>query len=137
MDSLKTLMGKREYELVLAITKNSTDPTSLFYRISAFIGCGKPRDALLCISKHQKLLEKANLSLLIKTNIEILCIEGDFDAAYERLDYYKNLPYESQVVEEQLAFYAKFIRNKEKESLKPAEISDEEVIKKLSFLNYN
>ena len=131
MDSLKTLMGKREYELVLAITKNSTDPTSLFYRISAFIGCGKPKDALLCISKHQKLLEKANLSLLIKTNIEILCIEGDFDAAYERLDYYKNLPYESQVVEEQLAFYAKFIRNKEKESLKPAEISDEEVIKKL------
>lgn len=131
MDSLKSLMDKRQYELVLAVTKSATDGASLFYRIGAYIALNKPEDALKCIGKNQKVLEKTNLKVLIKTHIEILCIKGDFDAAYEKLDYYKNLPYESQEVEETLAIYAKFIREKEKASVKTQLISDEELIKKL------
>ena len=130
MDSLKTLMDKKQYDLVVNITKNSTDAQSLFYRISALLALGKAGSALDCIVNNQKTLT-SNLKLLVKIHIEILCMLGKFDAAYAQLDYYKNLPYESQQTEETLAYYAKYIREEEKKSVKGHDLSEEEVIKRL------
>ena len=94
MDSLKSLMDRKEYDIVLRLTKKSTDPNELFYRVSAFLGAGKYQEALECIETN-KLILQSDLLLLMKVHIEILCILGRFDEAYAALDYYKNLPYES------------------------------------------
>ncbi len=43
MDSLKSLMDKKQYDLVLKITETSKDAQSLFYRISALLALGKSK----------------------------------------------------------------------------------------------
>lgn len=129
MDNLKTLMDKRHYELVIKLTENATDATTLFYRISAQLGSGKAEDALNCITANQKTLE-SNMSLLIKAHLEVLCLLSRFDEAFGVLDYYKNRPYVSQEVEELLRDMPKMIRLEEQKHNSMRFIKDEDLIKK-------
>lgn len=134
MDSLKSLMDKKQYDLVLQITETSKDAQSLFYRISALLALGKSEEALDCVTFNQKILT-SNLRLLVKIHIEILCLLNKFDAARGQLDYYKNLPYESQETEEVLKYYEKYIREEEKNAIRGHHIDEEEVIKRLTSNN--
>ena len=136
MDSLKTLMDRQDYELVIKLTENSEDTTSLFYRVAAFVGSNHPKEALACIEKNRKILEK-DMSVLIKLHIETLCIVGDFDKAYEELKYYENLPYVSQEVEELLKEMPKYIRAEEKRALGSKELDTAGVKKLLHSGDYN
>ena len=72
MDSLKSLMDKRQYDLVIKLTENSEDMTYLFYRISALLATGRGEEALSVIKKNREILQ-GDLSLLMKVHIEILC----------------------------------------------------------------
>ena len=101
MDSLKSLIDQKNYDLVIKLTETSTSSTDLFYRISAFICLGKYEEALFVIQDHQKTLE-GNLAALINVHINLLCALSRFEQAYSALEYYNNLPYQSQVVEEVL-----------------------------------
>ncbi len=130
MDSLKSLMDKKQYDLVLKLTENTTDRTYLFYRISAFLAIGKPLESLEVIKNNRPELEK-DLLILIKIHIEILCIIGKFEEAYEEMERYKNLPYVSQQVEELLASLPKYIRDEERKMLSGREMNDEQVKKLL------
>ena len=130
MDNLKSLMDKKEYELVIKLTKSSTDINDLFYRISAFLASGKAEEALSTIKENQKILEK-DLNLLIKVHIEILCLLGRFDEAKKQLDYYENLPYQSQVVEETLRAMPEVIKEEEKKLSSFRYLSDEDLSEKL------
>ncbi|MCR5184943.1 MAG: hypothetical protein K6C32_02555 [Bacilli bacterium] len=130
MDSLKTLMDKKQYALVLKLTENSVDPTYLFYRISALLATGKAEESLACIKANRELLE-SNLSILIRVHMEILCLLGRFDEAYEELKHYENLPYVSQQVEELLRSMPQYIRSEEKKSFGSKEMNDDQVIKLL------
>ena len=112
MDSLKTLIDQKKYDLVIKLTETSTSSNDLFYRISAFICLGKYEDALYVIQDHQKTLE-SNLASLINAHINLLCALNRFDQAYSALDYYANLPYQSQVVEEILRKIPKVIEAEE------------------------
>ena len=126
MDSLKTLMDKKQYELVIKLTENSVDSTYLFYRISAFLALGKPLESLAVIENNREILEK-DLSILIKIHIEILCLLSRFDDAYKELDRYKNFPYVSQQVEELLRDLPQYIREEERKTLSSKEMDDEQV----------
>ena len=130
MDSLKSLMDKKQYELVIKLTENSEDSTYLFYRISAFLALGKPLESLQVIEANRSILEK-DLSILIKVHIEILCILCKFDQAYQELERYKNFPYVSQQVEELLTSLPKYIREEERKMNSSKEMSDEQVKKLL------
>ena len=130
MDSLKSLMDRKDYELVIKLTENSQDINYLFYRISAFLALGKGERALATIKANRKILE-GDLSLLVKIHIEILCLLNNFDEAYEELKYYENLPYESQEVEEILRAMPNYIRNAEKESFRSKNIDEDELNKRL------
>lgn len=130
MDTLKSLMDKREYDLIIKITEKTVDAESLFYRISALLGVGRGQDALECLKEHHKELHK-NLYLLIKVHIELLLILGKFDEAYEELEYYKNLPYESQRVEELLASMVGHIREEEKRQFQKPGLTDDEIKSRL------
>ena len=125
MDSLKTLMDQKNYELVIKLTENSNDAIALFYRLSALLAVGQSEEALNLI-KTKRLIMQKRLSLLIKFHIEILCLLKRFDEAYEELKYYEELPYESQEVEEVLRSMPTYIRNEEKAAYKKP-IDDDEL----------
>ena len=126
MDNLKSLLDSKQYDLVLKLTETSTSSNDLFYRISAFIFLGKYEDALYVIQDHQETLE-SNLPALINAHINLLCVLGRFEQAYTVLDYYNNLPYQSQVVEEILRKMPKVIEAEEKKQTTYKFYSDEEI----------
>ena len=130
MDSLKTLIDQKKYDLVIKLTEGSETANDLFYRISAFIYLGKYEDALYVIQDHQKVLE-TNLVSLINAHINLLCVLGRFDQAYTALDYYSNLPYQSQVVEELLRSMPEVIALEEKKQNTVRYYDDEQIEKYL------
>ena len=130
MDNLKTLMDRKDYEMVIKLTENTSDMNFLFYRISAFLAMGKGQDALSCIQVNRQILQH-DMSLLVKIHIEILCLLGMFDEAYKELEYYKNLPYVSQEVEELLRDMPNFIREEEKKLYLSKELNEEKLKEKL------
>ena len=130
MDSLKTLMDKKQYDLVLKLTENSQDSLALFYRLSALLATGKSEDALKLINaKRQILLNKPGV--LMKIHIELLCLLGKFDEAYSELHYYQELPYENQETEELLNSLPKYIREEEIKLYKRQEVGQDEIRKRL------
>lgn len=126
MDSLKTLMDKKSYDLVIKLTENSNDALSLFYRLSALLAVGQSEDALNLIYTKRIILQ-SRLAILIKIHIEILCLLKRFDEAYNELKYYEELPYESQEVEELLKAMPDYIK-KEEMNRGPRHMMDEEEI---------
>ena len=134
MDSLKTLMDKKQYDLVLKLTENSQDSLALFYRLSALLATGKSEDALKLIKdKRQILLSKPGV--LMKIHIELLCLLGKFDEAYSELRYYQELPYENQETEELLNSLPKYIREEELKLYKRQEVGQDEIRKRLLSKN--
>ena len=130
MDSLKSLMDKNQYDLVLKLTENSQDSLALFYRLSALLATGKSEDALKLINaKRQILLNKPGV--LMKIHIELLCLLGKFDEAYSELRYYQELPYENQETEELLNSLPKYIREEEIKLYKRQEVGQDEIRKRL------
>ncbi len=126
MDSLKSLMDKREYELIIKLTDNSEEMNDLFYRISAFLAIGKGLDALDVIKTKRSVLE-GNLAILMKIHIEILCLLGLFDEAYKELEYYQGKPYVSQETEEILNKLPEYIRLEEKKTYSFKKMDDEQI----------
>ena len=134
MDSLKSLMDKKQYDLVLKLTENSQDSLALFYRLSALLATGRSEDALKLINaKRQILLAKPGV--LMKIHIELLCLLGKFDEAYSELRYYQELPYENQETEELLNSLPKYIREEEIKVYKRQEVGQDEIRKKLMSKN--
>ena len=134
MDSLKTLMDKKQYDLVIKLTENSNDSIALFYRLSALLAVGKSEDALNLINIKRLILQN-KLSLLIKFHIEIFCLLCRFDEAYQELKYYEDLPYESQEVEEILRAMPAYIREQEKASFGGKRLDEDELREKLLSKN--
>ena len=134
MDSLKTLMDKKSYDLVLKLTENSNDAIALFYRLSALLAVGQSEEALTLIYTKRIILQ-SRLAILIKIHIEILCLLKRFDEAYNELKYYQELPYESQEVEELLKSMPDYIRKEEKNAGQRHFMSEEEINAKLLSKN--
>ena len=100
MDNLESLFNKKEYDLILDLTKDSKDPKELLMRISCFVIQGKIDTALDEIESNQSSIEKVCQLPLMKTHFELLLSKGLFDEARLALKHYENLPYVSQEVEE-------------------------------------
>ena len=100
MDNLESLFNKKEYDLILDLTKDSKDPKELLMRISALIIQNKINQALDEIEANQSLIEKEHQLRLMKVHFELLLSKKLFDEARLALKHYENLPYVSQEVEE-------------------------------------
>lgn len=129
MDNLKSIFDKQDYDLVIKLTKTSSDPDDLFYCLSAYLSLNRIDDALALIKEKHLLLEK-RLPMLMKSHIELLCLKGNYEEAYQQVDYYKNLPYYSQEAEEILKDLPKMIRDYERKSYRSS-INDDEIEKLL------
>ena len=136
MDSLKSLMDRKDYELVIKLTNETQDINHLFYRISAFLALGRGEEALKTIKENRKILE-GDLSLLMKVHIEILCLLNNFDEAYQEAEYYKNLPYQNQQCEEIIRDLPNFIRAEEKKALASKELSNDKLKERLKSQDQN
>ena len=126
MDSLKSLIDKKQYDLVIKLTEGSEVANDLFYRISAYIYLGQYENALFVIQDHQQILE-SNLVSLINAHINLLCALGRFDQARATLDYYNNLPYQNQVVEETLRKMPEIIELEERKQNTVRFYDDEQI----------
>ena len=100
MDNLETLFNKKEYELVLSLTKDSIEPKELLMRISCLVVLGKTDEALDEIEKNQSLIEKVYQYRLMNLHFELLLSKKLYDEARIALKHYEDLPYVSQEVEE-------------------------------------
>lgn len=100
MDNLETLFNKKEYLLVLDLTKDSKDPKELLLRLSCLVIQGEIDKALDEIEANQSLIEKQYQLRLMKLHFELLLSKKLFDDARLALTHYENLPYVSQEVEE-------------------------------------
>lgn len=136
MDSLKSLMDRKDYELVIKLTNETQDINHLFYRISAFLAMGRGEEALKTIKENRKILE-GDLSLLMKVHIEILCLLNNFDEAYQEAEYYKNLPYQNQQCEEIIRDLPNFIRAEEKKAISSKELSNDKLKERLKSQDQN
>lgn len=100
MDNLDSLFNKKEYDLILDLTKDSVDPKELLMRISCLVIKGEVDKALDEIEKNQSLIESKYQLRLMKLHFELLLSKKLFDEARLALKHYENLPYVSQEVEE-------------------------------------
>lgn len=126
MDSLKTLMDKKNYELVIKMTEGSENADDIFYRIASFVALNKPKNALEEIEKHRVILE-SQLPLLMKVEIELLIALFEFGKAKERIKYYEELPYFSQEAEERLKSLKAHIDKAEKETYRQGSINEDKM----------
>ena len=100
MDNLESLFNKKEYDLILDLTKESKDPKELLMRISCLMIQNKIDAALDEIEANQSLIEKSHQLRLMTVHFELLLSKKLFDEARLALKHYENLPYVSQEVEE-------------------------------------
>ncbi|MCR4880142.1 MAG: hypothetical protein K5906_04225 [Bacilli bacterium] len=130
MDNLRTLFDKKEYDLVIKLTKNSTDVEDLFYCLSAYLSLNKINDALELIRVKKDILE-TRLPMLMRTHVELLCLAGEFDKAYDVIKEYENRPYFSQEAEEVLKELPKIVRDYERNSFRNNKLDEDSLIEAL------
>ena len=130
MEDLRKLLEERKFQEVLDLTRKSTKSEELFFRLSAFMALGKLKEAIDCIEVNRVTLQD-NLPWLMRLHIELLCLDGRFDEAFDEVKYYENLPYDSQESEEVLKTLPKIIREYETSKSHLA-MEKEEIIKGLA-----
>ena len=101
MDNYKSLFDKKQYELVVKLTRTSSNVEDLYYCLSALVAQNKLNEALHFIEEKRDILE-VRLPTLMSSHVELLCLSGQFNKAKEAIKYYENLPYHSQQAEETL-----------------------------------
>lgn len=126
MDSLKTLIERKQFQLVVDLTQNYRDAETATFRIAALVGLGRIEEALDLIAKFHGEFEDATFQIM-KVHLEILLMNNKYEKAYQELNYYKDLPYISQEVEEYLRDAEKMIRDHERNYNKNRKRSKEEI----------
>ena len=132
MDNYKTLLEKKEYDLLLSLTEGDLSPAGLSYRASAYLAKGDAKQALNILNAHRDELFKVAPLKTMRSIFELRFILKEFEEAYDDLEHFENLPYVSQEVEEYLHALPKLIRTEERNSSLSDKYSEEEIIEKLS-----
>ena len=131
MDNYKTLLEKKEYDLLLSLTEGDLSPAGLSYRASAYLAKGDAKQAFNILNAHRDELYKVNPLKTMKSIFELRFILKEFEEAYDDLEHFENLPYVSQEVEEYLHALPKLIRTEERNANLSDKYSEEEIIEKL------
>jgi len=100
MSKLADLYNQKQYDLVVKLVGESTDPNDRFLALSSLVMLGNTDAALDDIEKYQDILEKERPFPLMKMHLELLISKRLFDEAKIALKHYQELPYISQEVEE-------------------------------------
>ena len=102
MSKLQELVKQGAYEEAIALPYEGLDAKDAFLRISAFLSLGKGKEALDYLLSRRLDLWEADPIMTLRVNFEIRFLLKQFDKAQEDLEFFENLPYVSQRVEEAL-----------------------------------
>lgn len=130
MDNLRSLFDKKEYDLVIKLTRSSSNVDDLFYCLSAYLSLNKIDEALALINEKKVILQ-TRLPMLMRTHIELLCLAQRFDDAYKLVKEYEYMPYFSQEAEEVLKSLPDIVREYERNFYKAHEFNSDELMKAL------
>ncbi len=100
MNKIEELYENKNFDLLIKLVGDSSDPKERFLVLSSLVIQGKRKEALDEIDKYQAILETSHPFQLMKMHFELLLSEKLFDEARIKLRHYENLPYISQEVEE-------------------------------------
>lgn len=136
MDNLKSLFDKKQYDLIIELTKNSDNVDDLYYCLSAYLSLNRINDAAELINTRFGLL-KTRLVMLMRTHIEVLCLQNKFEEAYKMIKEYENMPYFSQEAEETLKELPNIVRGYERNALRNQSYTEDDFIKGLTSTDSN
>ena len=111
---LEQLFNEGKYEDIVKLVKDSKEPFDLFFYISAEMGLLHIDEALHIVEENKKILEKDYLPFLIDVHTTLLSLKNDIVGLVMAKDYYKELPYHSQEVEEKIAHFDEVIEEVDK-----------------------
>ncbi len=131
MSKISDLFEKGKFIEVLNMTEKCQNDEEYFFHFLSLLALDKNEDALLYLSDNHQALERFSLVDLINVHLNLLLRMDRHAEAYKALDYYRELPYESQEVEELLKNAEYGIRNHEVAQSKSFTMSNEKVKKYL------
>ena len=130
MDNLRSLFDKKEFDLVIKLTRNSDNVDDLFYCLSAYLSLNQVEEAIQLIDEKKVVLQ-TRLPMLMKTHVELLCMAKKFDEAYKIIKEYENMPYFSQEAEEILKTLPNIVRQYEISLYQHHDYNEDELVKAL------
>lgn len=131
MDSYKTILEKKDYDLLITLTDGDDSPQGLIYRAAAFLAKGEAKTALKIFKNNEKKLYEDNPLAYMKSLFDMRFILKQFEEAYDEMLYFENLPYVSQEVEEYLRELPKLIRAEERNAFINRDYDADEIKDKL------
>ncbi len=129
MDSFKTLLEKKQYDLVLVLTEKSSTAEELYYRLSALVALSKTNEALDLLLLNRDILFSYKPINTMKTTLELRFILAEFDEAEDDYKDFSNRPYVSQEVEEYLRLIPIIIEKERKDAALAKDFSLEKIDK--------
>ena len=79
MDNYKTLLEKKEYDLLLSLTEGDLSPAGLSYRASAYLAKGDAKQAFNILNAHRDELYKVSPLKTMKSIFELRFILKEFE----------------------------------------------------------
>ena len=128
MQNFKAYLDQKKYDELIQIQNQAETGQDASCVLYALCSKGMGKEALAYLLKNRELLWSWNPLFTMKYDFECRFVLGQFDEAYEDLNYFNNLNYVSQEVEEFLRSAPKRIREAEKDSFPQArEMEVEEI----------
>ena len=103
MSHLEQLVKNASFEEAIALPTEGMTPKEKFLRVSAFLSLGKGKEAIAYLLSERDSLWEADPIMTMRADFEIRFLLRQFDEAEEDLEYFRNLPYVSQNVAEELS----------------------------------
>lgn len=119
--TLDELFAAEDYAAILEQTEKTSEPSELFYRLSALLMTERLEEAMALVSEHRAALYEYSPIKTLKADFEIRFALDQFDEAFDDLEEFRNLPYACQEAEEYMRDAPKRIRKEEKDRLRKKE----------------
>ncbi|MDO5330210.1 MAG: hypothetical protein Q4F15_02090 [Bacillota bacterium] len=132
MNDCETLFRQGRYDELLELCSGKNDPKDIFYCLAAYTAKGEAEKALNLLLANRESLWKEDPIRTMKSDFELRFALKMFDEAYQDEEYFSNLPYVSQEVEETLRGLKGYIRANERAEYSRAEVGEGQLLKDLN-----
>ena len=125
MSKMQQLVKEGRYEEALSLDPAQDEGSDKFLRVSCYLSLGKGKEAMAELLARRDELFALDPLLTLKVNFEVRLLLKQFDEAEKDLEYFENLPYVSQKVEEALRGLKGTIASTRYASAHPSQSLDE------------
>ncbi len=126
MMDFRKAFDEGSYQAIVDQKDAAQSPEDRYVVYAAYLSLGKGKEAMEYFLPLRPMFWEWNPRLCLKANFELRFLLEQFDEAYEDFEYFNNLPYVSQAVEEQLRDLPHRIRVAELSSRPDKPVAEEE-----------